>query len=222
MFLIKNIKSDHRTKRDTSSYDCDLKIQIQAFEKNYTLCLFSKDLKDEDIIKDKYDTINVTVFKEDNRTMEIPLNTMELEHVEGYILNEPFSSANGYLIKHHFYGLVNIEVNFDEDIQLEIEYIKDHMHFIEPSMKMSNDLHIYKNGKAHLMSSLIHNKVLQTEKYRNKIFTDFQSLESPCKGKCCEVTLVADHLFYEDVGLNSLQYTIMIMLWHVKEANRYS
>ena len=101
-----------RKKRETQSDGCELQVQIEAFEKNYTLCLFSKEFKTEDIIKDKYDKINVTVFKENNQTMEIPINTMDLEHIVGYVLDEPFSSANGYLMKHHFFGIVNIEVMF--------------------------------------------------------------------------------------------------------------
>ena len=107
--FIKNI-SQHRKKRGTEKNDCELEVQIEAFEKNYTLCLFPKEFKTEEIIKDKFDIINITVFKENNKTMEIPINTMDLEHIVGYVLDEPFSSVNGYLMKHQFFGIVNIEV----------------------------------------------------------------------------------------------------------------
>ena len=37
--------------------------------------------------------------------------------------------------------------------------------------------------------------------------------------KVCELTVVADHLFYEEIGEGNLEKTVMQMLWHVKEAN---
>merc|ERR1719374_476991 len=41
------------------------------------------------------------------------------------------------------------------------------------------------------------------------------------KPKTCELTIVADHFFHEEVGKSSLHNTVMLMLWHVKEANRF-
>jgi hypothetical protein len=35
----------------------------------------------------------------------------------------------------------------------------------------------------------------------------------------CDLTIVADHLFYEEIGEGSLEKTVLQMLWHVKEAN---
>ena len=94
--------------------------------------------------------------------MEIPINTMDLEHIVGYVLDEPFSSANGFLIKHHFYGIVHIEVLLlVETIWKRKKHIfQDHIHFVEPSYKISKDLHIYKDGKDYLLNLLIHNKVV--------------------------------------------------------------
>ena len=37
--------------------------------------------------------------------------------------------------------------------------------------------------------------------------------------KICDLTLVADHLFFQDVGEASLEKTVLQMLWHVREAN---
>ena len=39
------------------------------------------------------------------------------------------------------------------------------------------------------------------------------------KRKLCELTIVADHLFFNEIGEGSLEKTVMQMLWHVKEAN---
>ena len=37
--------------------------------------------------------------------------------------------------------------------------------------------------------------------------------------KICDLTIVADHLFFQEVGEGSLEKTVLQMLWHVKEAN---
>ena len=37
--------------------------------------------------------------------------------------------------------------------------------------------------------------------------------------RVCDLTLVADHLFYEEIGENDLSKTVLQMLWHIKEAN---
>ena len=37
--------------------------------------------------------------------------------------------------------------------------------------------------------------------------------------KMCDLTIVADHTFFAEVGGGSLDKTILQMLWHVKEAN---
>ena len=33
-------------------------------------------------------------------------------------------------------------------------------------------------------------------------------------------SIVADHLFFSEVGEGSVEHTVLIMLWHVKEANQ--
>ena len=36
--------------------------------------------------------------------------------------------------------------------------------------------------------------------------------------RICDLTIVADHLFYSDVGEKSVEKTILQMLWHIKVA----
>lgn len=36
------------------------------------------------------------------------------------------------------------------------------------------------------------------------------------KGHICDLTLVADHLFFTEVGEGSLEKTVLQVLWHVK------
>ncbi len=37
--------------------------------------------------------------------------------------------------------------------------------------------------------------------------------------RICDLTIVADHLFFSDVGEGSVEKTVLQMLWHIKEAN---
>lgn len=37
--------------------------------------------------------------------------------------------------------------------------------------------------------------------------------------RICDLTIVADHLFFGDVGEHSVEKTVLQMLWHIKEAN---
>ena len=43
--------------------------------------------------------------------------------------------------------------------------------------------------------------------------------KKPYQRKLCDLTIVADHTFFEEVGQNSLDKTVLQMLWHIKEAN---
>ena len=43
--------------------------------------------------------------------------------------------------------------------------------------------------------------------------------KKPYHRKICDLTIVADHTFYQEVGDSSLDKTVLQMLWHVKEAN---
>ena len=43
--------------------------------------------------------------------------------------------------------------------------------------------------------------------------------KKPYHRKICDLTIVADHTFYQEVGDGSLDKTVLQMLWHVKEAN---
>ena len=37
--------------------------------------------------------------------------------------------------------------------------------------------------------------------------------------RLCDLTVVADHLFFVEIGESSVEKTVLQMLWHIKEAN---
>jgi len=187
-----NLKRNVRSKRSIDPETpviCEMEVIINAFENNYTLCLFSKSFKNNEIVENTYDNINMTVFKEGNSSHTIPLSALELEYIVGYVVEDPYSSVDGYLLNQHFFGII---------------YIQDKIHYLEPSLKKSQDLHIYLDGM----------KTFEEETSKN-------CTKTSCEPRVCELTIVADHLFYQQVGKGSLHNTVMLMLWHVKEANRF-
>jgi len=70
--------------------------------------------------------------------------------------------------------------------------------------KKSKDLHIYMDGLEHLLG-----------------MHATPDAKKSCTRKSCQLTIVADHFFFDEVGKGSLQNTVLLMLWHVKEANRF-
>ena len=41
--------------------------------------------------------------------------------------------------------------------------------------------------------------------------------KKPYQRKLCDLTIVADHTFFEEVGQKSIDKTVLQMLWHVRE-----
>ena len=56
--------------------------------------------------------LNVTVFSHDNNSLEIPLTSLDLRMVSGYVLEETFASVSGFILEGHFYGTVFLKVRF--------------------------------------------------------------------------------------------------------------
>ena len=57
---------------------------------------------------------------------------------------------------------------------------------------------------------------MQTKKKKSK---GILTREKPRQRKICDLTIVADHTYFQEVGGGSLDSTILQMLWHIKEAN---
>ena len=54
---------------------------------------------------------------------------------------------------------------------------------------------------------------------KNPTMKGILTSKKPYQRKLCDLTIVADHTFFEEVGQNSLDKTVLQMLWHIKEAN---
>lgn len=116
-----------RSKRSIDDPGCHHQLFLEAFGTNMTLCLLEVAIHSESIFGDNFHRLNVTVFNKDNSSQEIPLNSLDIQLAEGYILEETFASVNGFILDGHFYGTV---------------FLKDAVHFLEPLGRQSRDLHI--------------------------------------------------------------------------------
>ena len=66
--------------------DCDHKVKIDAFGGNYTLCLFVRPFKDEPIVKNSYDILNVSIFNNLNVSTDESINTFDLYSAMGHVI----------------------------------------------------------------------------------------------------------------------------------------
>lgn len=115
---------------------CDHQLFIEALGTNITLCLFDIEAKTEPIVSEKFERLNVTIFNKDNVSAEISLSSLDLRLASGYVLEEDFATASGFILDGHFYGTV---------------FLKDAVHFLEPLGKKSRDLHIFGEGLTTLI-----------------------------------------------------------------------
>ena len=102
------------------------------------MCLIDQDIANEPIFgaPDQFDLLNVTVFKHDNNSLDVSLSALDLHLVSGYVLEESFASASGFILDGHFYGTV---------------FLKDAVHFLEPMGRESRDMHIFGDGLKTLL-----------------------------------------------------------------------
>ena len=80
--------------------------------------------------------MNVTLFGANNSSRDIPIQSLNLHYVSGFVIGEKFSSVSGFLMDQHFYGTV---------------YMKDAVHYLEPHDRKSKDLHIFGDGLKTLL-----------------------------------------------------------------------
>ena len=73
---------DDKNKKD----DCDHTVKIDAFGGNYTLCLFVRPFKDEPIVKNSYDILNVSIFNTLNVSTDVSIKTFDLYSAMGHVV----------------------------------------------------------------------------------------------------------------------------------------
>ena len=66
--------------------DCDNKVIIDAFGGNYTLCLYLRPFKEEPIVKESYDTLNVSIFNYLNVSDDVSITTYDLYSAIGHVI----------------------------------------------------------------------------------------------------------------------------------------
>ena len=71
---------------EKSKDDCDNKVKIDAFGGNYTLCLYLRPFEEEPIVKNSYDTLNVSIFNNLNVSDDVSIKTFELYSAVGHVI----------------------------------------------------------------------------------------------------------------------------------------
>ena len=89
----KNSKEENKDNKDKTNKDdnnkgddCDQRVKIDAFGGNYTLCLFIRPFKDEPIVKNSYDILNVSIFNTLNVSTDVSIKTFDLYSAMGHVI----------------------------------------------------------------------------------------------------------------------------------------
>lgn len=200
---------------------CDHRVAIDAFGTNLTLCLQLRDFKDESFLKRAWESLNISIFGAANVSEEIPIGQFNLQFALGYVLGETFSSISGFIIGQNFYGTV---------------YMKDAIHYLEPHGRKSREMHILGNGLKTLLHKYervtislvlyLYFKPVLLRKFRRPLDDPLNGLNPSRKDnsksvvrRWCDLTIVADHLFFKEIGGESVENAVIQMLWHIREAN---
>jgi len=176
--------------------DCEHVVIIQVLNSKLVLCVFQRSIKDEPILRDSYEQINVHVI-DGNQTEVSSLSSHNHVLSSGYVIGEPMSSLSGFVINGSFYGSI---------------YRNHITHFLEPWHPVFKVPSVANpEGYEALLHSIDH---MQSTVIVPSIYN---ATSSP--GKVCEMSVVADPEFFHDVGGGDIQATTTQMIWFLKEAN---
>ena len=79
-------KDRNSREEEKKDEDCDHRVKIDAFGGNYTLCLFIRPFKDEPIVRNSYDIMNVSIFNSLNVSTDVSINTFDLYSAMGHVV----------------------------------------------------------------------------------------------------------------------------------------
>ncbi|XP_059096532.1 disintegrin and metalloproteinase domain-containing protein 10-like isoform X2 [Tigriopus californicus] len=190
----------HKRYLEKERASCDNMIVIDAFGNNLTLCMQLRDFKDEAFLRHAWARLNISIFGTNNVSNDVSIDQLNLQFAIGYVLGETFSSISGFVINRNFYGTI---------------YMKDAIHYLEPHGRQSRDMHILGNG----LSTLLHKRRLDDPLNGLNRSRKRQNTSKSMTRRWCDLTLVADHLFFQEIGEESVENAIVQMLWHIREAN---
>lgn len=189
---------------------CDVTTGVEASDKKLFLCLSFKSFLEHDILKGRMNDLFVTVYGDKTNRTRIPIKNIHgLQFVVGRVFGSVFSSVTGYVVDKVFYGSI---------------FVDNEIYYVDPYRNTSTvTVDSTKNYTA-LPDSPMAPRTVETlpATAENMTLRRRRSVESPGsarEARVCSLALVADHIFHQEVGGGDVSKTVLIMLFHIKEAN---
>jgi len=214
-------KEDHfsgkRAKRSVNTSDtisehhvniikhCDKTAAVDANGTKIVLCLNKKMFSEEDTLIRNYDNLTITVYGRNTSRTKIPLSSLQLEYVVGWVIGEVFSSVSGYILDNIFYGSI---------------FINNEIYYVDPLKNTAADAN--KNENLSNVSSVLRDSPLaptHVEPVEPDAIRRRKRNANIKQRRICSIALVSDHIFHQEVGGGDVHATVLLMLYHLKEAN---
>merc|ERR1719402_1474114 len=178
---------------------CDKTAAVDANGTKIVLCLNKRPFSEEDTVLRNYDNLTITVYGENTTRTRISLSSLQLEYVVGWVIGEIFSSVSGYILDNIFYGSI---------------FVNNEIYYVDPLKKTMLTASNPVTPAILKDSPLAPSKVEPVETHKRK-----KRGSSTRERKICSLGLVSDHIFHKEVGGGDVAATVLLMLYHVKEAN---
>ncbi len=94
-----------------TSSPCEKRVDLSAFGRLRRLCLRRRRFADVPCLREYHDEMNVTVYGSGGEKTALPLASLGLDYVVGHVEGEPFSAADGIVLRRdgRFYGSVYVD-----------------------------------------------------------------------------------------------------------------
>ena len=72
--------------QEDDNKDCDHHVEINAFGGNYTLCLYMRHFREEPILKNSYENLNISIFNNLNVSDDVSIEKFDLHFAVGHVI----------------------------------------------------------------------------------------------------------------------------------------
>merc|ERR1719153_417626 len=186
---------------------CDKTAAVDANGTKIVLCLNKKKFSEEDTLIRNYENLTITVYGPNTTRTKIQLSSLQLEFGVGWVIGEVFSSVSGYILDNIFYGSI---------------FINNEIYYVDPLKNTASASDKFKNDSMSHVPTVLRDSPLAPSKVEPVKPDGTKRRKRGADGKerrICSLALVSDHIFHQMVGGGDVRATVLLMLYHVKEAN---
>jgi hypothetical protein len=84
-------------------------VGLAAFGRHFDLCLSDRRFADDITFREFYDDLNITLYGKGGNKSSVPLASLDLKYVVGFVMGEAFSGVDGFMMGGAFFGSVYVD-----------------------------------------------------------------------------------------------------------------